>query len=466
VAPFTSSLGAARDLGSVQPDSEPAAEFVPTTPSEQIARDQADAGTPDPGRFTGTLHDLSVADLVQILQLAQKGAVISVRHEGVESRLWCSAGLIIDAESGRLRGEPAVHRILGLENGCMLAELRAEPRERKIFATTPHLLLEAARRKDEAAELRRRLGDERRCYRVGALAPADPAQMNQVELSLLQGFGNLQTLREAVDASAFGEVETLEALSRCIGAGYLVDSGSTGSKRPAPSADSFPEHARSSAGSAPAEKHVRGRWRPRSRPRLAAALTAAVLLTVGYLAGRRATRPLPAPSTTSEPSLVAGREPRSAPGPELLELRVEPAGAEIWLDARESVIGHLQTPWTRNGAVHELRVAAPGFVPARMFFADVAPPPEIRLEPLPTATACPDRVPSEVPAVVDAALLAPAAATTSTLKSRRVRPLVHARVREARASASPSPPAVVESDPRPAKQGYDERSAIIRSVDF
>jgi hypothetical protein len=409
VAPVAFFSEAARDSSTRPGESAPAAECVPTALSESSASDPAGEGMAPPGRFTGTLQDLSVADLVQILQLTQKGAVIKVSHEGIESRLWCSAGLIVDAESGRLRGEPAVHRILALESGSMAAELCTEPRERKIFALTPHLLLEAARRKDESAELRRRLGDERRCYRVGALAAADPAHINQVELSLLQGFGNLQTLRETIDASAFGEVETLQALSRCIEAGYLVDSGTVGSQRPAPAADTHAGRARPSAGSASAKKYEPGPAHSRARPRLAAAmLMAAGLLSVGYLAGRNATRRSPPSSMVAELTPAAGQKPTIAPCPEKLELRVEPARAEI------------------------------------------------RLEP--------DPVSSEVQATGEAAPLAPAAVVSTS--KRRVRPSLRARVREAPASAAPKPSAVVEAEARPAKPVVDEASAIIRTVDF
>src|SRR5688572_11012193 len=111
-----------------------------------------------PARCSGALADLAVADVVQLLQLIGRSAVmtVTVAHEGERSRLWCAEGAMTDAESGRLRGEAAAYRILSLEEGWLEAELRHEVRPRTIYAPTQRLLLEAARRKDETLALKRK----------------------------------------------------------------------------------------------------------------------------------------------------------------------------------------------------------------------------------------------------------------------------------------------------------------------
>jgi transposase-like protein len=126
---------------------------------QTLLRQGADPVALAPAEFTGTLQDLSVADLVQSLQISGKSGVIVVIHEGQESRIWCSQGTLVDADSGRLGGEAALYRILSLEQGRVRAELRAVARQRTIHASTPSLLLEAAYRKDKSARLWRKLGD-------------------------------------------------------------------------------------------------------------------------------------------------------------------------------------------------------------------------------------------------------------------------------------------------------------------
>ncbi|HKO92027.1 MAG TPA: DUF4388 domain-containing protein, partial [Polyangiaceae bacterium] len=126
---------------------------------QTLVRQGADAAALAPAEFTGTLQDLSVPDLIQSLQIAGKSGVIVVTHEGLESRVWCAAGSVIDADSGQLGGEAALYRILSFEQGRVTAELRPVVRGRTIHASTPGLLLEAAYRKDKSARLWRKLGD-------------------------------------------------------------------------------------------------------------------------------------------------------------------------------------------------------------------------------------------------------------------------------------------------------------------
>ena len=127
---------------------------------QTLIRQGADPAALAPAEFTGSLQDLSVPDLIQSLQIAGKSGVIVVTHEGLQSRVWCSDGAVIDADSGHLGGEAALYRILSFEHGRVTAELRVVARERTIHASTPGLLLEAAYRKDKSARIWRKLDGE------------------------------------------------------------------------------------------------------------------------------------------------------------------------------------------------------------------------------------------------------------------------------------------------------------------
>jgi len=168
--------------------------------------------------ISASLGELSVADVVQIIGLTDKSAVITLTHAGRESYLWCCSGALVDAESGRLRGEAAVYRILGLEQGQLLAELRPSERVRSVHASTPALLLEAARRKDESVALRQQLGDPERRYEVARRADLPAAS----ELPALQLFQPACSWREALERSELGDFETLSALCRLFAQEWLV----------------------------------------------------------------------------------------------------------------------------------------------------------------------------------------------------------------------------------------------------
>ncbi|MEO8183965.1 MAG: DUF4388 domain-containing protein [Deltaproteobacteria bacterium] len=175
--------------------------------------------------FTGTLADISIADLIQTIQIAGKDALMTITVDGQVSRIWCCAGAIVDAESGRLTAEAAVYRILNFEQGRVVAELRSCPRVRAIHVSTHGLLLEAARHKDESVLLWRKLGDAQQRYRLAERATGTSQQRSPAELSLLRLFDPPCSLTDVLSQSELGDLETLTTLTQLVGAEYLVEAG-------------------------------------------------------------------------------------------------------------------------------------------------------------------------------------------------------------------------------------------------
>jgi len=417
-------------------------------------------------QFSGTLADLSVADLIQILQLAGKSAAVVVTHESSESRLWCVAGEIVDAESGRLRGEAAVHRILALEHGWLRAELRAQLRTRSIFAAVQRLLLEAARRKDESVALRQRLGDPQRCYRLAAGLAPDQLRLGALELCLLRSFADARTLAEVFESSELGDFETLTALCGWLEAGHLVEAGLRPTL-PAPAAVAIAAASPdalgtlrplvASTGTRPPLANQRTRPASRNRPgavlRVWGIIAALLLTPAGYLTGsqtRHSLEPDPAPSLLAVAAAAAPVE--AAPSFDL-ELRVEPPRATIWLDGERAGVGQLDTQLARDGVAHELRVTAPGFLPLRILFVDTPPPLELELEPLPAPEQQAAIAAQSAPGVAATALALASPAASGAAKARK-RPAT-ARAPLRREATRPGP----RARPHAAAPGLREASA-------
>jgi hypothetical protein len=465
--------------------------------------------------FTGHVEDVSIADLVQTIEIAGKDAVITVTHEGTDSRMWCSAGAIIDAESGRLSGEPAVYRILSFERGRMVADLRPEQRARTIYAATHRLLLESIRRKDESEKLERKLGNVNRLYRLGERSTSSRVRVSTDELSVLRLFDGPRRLRDVLAQSHIGDLESLTALVRLVDDGYLVetDIAPLSSRVPTEprSVRSGPRSVRTerledaerieamrgpppsiraeapgpidtlldgdaiapdSSQRTPTSRHsserdAREREAERRRadtvqrfdggdatgsatsfvpiavsrhperttmPRwVFAVMAAAVLAPAAFWFGEtmsnlRAARRAHAvqPSATEQTEKAALEVLPSFS----LSTRVAPDSAEIWLDRHPVASGHLSIVLPKDGTTHELRVAADGYIPVTLMFADVPPPREIRLEALPAVT----QPAAAEPAAVEAGA---AAAPPSALPAPpRAAPKPHAVARHVSAPAS------------------------------
>jgi hypothetical protein len=409
----------------------------------------ANADTLTAAEFTGHIEDISIADLVQTIEIAGKDAVITVTHGKQSSRIWCSAGAIIDAESGRLMGEAAVYRILALEHGRMVADLRPEPRVRTIYAATHRLLIEAMRRKDEVDRLERELGDTDRFYRLGERSTHARVHVSTDELSLLRLFDGPRRVGDVMAQSTLGDLETLTALERLVSDGYLtvaeaapLPASLTGDSDPGPDSDSDPlmgalddddldesdsGATRAYADAEPSSPTSFGpvaiserldRRPPSVTPRwVYAAITTAVLGPAAFWFGEtmfnlraaRVARSVEAATASAAASDVTPLiDPTDDGTPTFaVSTRVEPSTALIWLDHHPVATGRLGIVLPKDGTTHELRVAADGFIPTTLLFADVPPPREIRLETLKQpALPAPEARAPEAPSTVTSALRA------------------------------------------------------------
>ncbi len=98
---------------------------------------------------SGSLKDMSVPDVVQILANGRRGGKLSIISGGKRGEILFSDGQIHDASFGSLAGEEAFYAILKLAEGTFSLDPTFAPQKRAIHASTEGLLLEGMRRLDE-----------------------------------------------------------------------------------------------------------------------------------------------------------------------------------------------------------------------------------------------------------------------------------------------------------------------------
>jgi hypothetical protein len=369
-----------------------------------LIRQGATADALGGGEFRLSLADISIIDWIQAIQMFAKHAVITVLHDQTESRLWCSNGAVIDAESGRLSGEAAVHRIVGLEQGHVITELRPVRRERTINNSTQLVLLEAARRKDEASLLRHRLGDLSRRYKSAGVASS--RSLNTAETAILRCFTGTRRLSRVLEVSELGEVETLAALESLLRAGFLVETAAGSDvEEPEPSErfedrTSHPDPAWSQQ--VPSWALPMSTAHPREKTQWTSGLrwfasTSLMGLLVALAAwygakssltstARALSAAIPSVSLVPEPA-ASHAEPEATPaGPARVydvAVSAHPPQATLELDGTDIGPGSWTARFPRDGTPHELRITAAGFVPALIVFIDSPPPAEVHLQPMP-----------------------------------------------------------------------------------
>jgi hypothetical protein len=355
--------------------------------------------------LTASLADISVGELLQTIGMGKKDAIIDVFHGPLKSRMWCSGGEIVDAATGRLKGEAAVYRILALDHGELLVDFRPVQRPRTLQSSTQALMLEALRRKDECAVLEKRLGGPDSVYSSVANAPL-PDRAHGLESALLDAFKAGARIETVLASSALDDLAILQAMCALVERGSLVESDSAPTlvARPTPPAKLPPLDAL---------RRWLGDFRRFASWRIAVLVAfgvSVVLLALvlqhpseDELAPRKSEVPVADRAAPNEKmardralqsaqpfaAAVAPSAPREA-FPSALDLRdasypvqvmVDPATAELWLDGTRLSIGELSIVLARNGRTHELRITAPEHRSQTFLFRDNSPPRAVRLQP-------------------------------------------------------------------------------------
>jgi formylglycine-generating enzyme required for sulfatase activity len=171
--------------------------------------------------FSGDLGSVGLAELIQTIHFGKKDAHIRIEHDGEQSWLWCMEGDVVDAASAQLTGSAAVYRILSIERGQLHADFAPVQRPRTIHASTQALMLEAAKRADECAEIRSRLGDTLNVYVPSESAPSE-LLIEHDQAAVLRAFNGERSIDDVVHQSELPDLETLGLIERLLEQEWLV----------------------------------------------------------------------------------------------------------------------------------------------------------------------------------------------------------------------------------------------------
>ncbi|HEX4451507.1 MAG TPA: DUF4388 domain-containing protein [Kofleriaceae bacterium] len=176
-------------------------------------------------RFAGRVVDMPVIDVIQTIEVSRKSGVIQFvadRHR--TAAIYFRDGKVIDAEAGTLQGEDAVYRLLTWSEGEFEVVFRTVRRREVITTSSQGLLMEGMRRLDEWSRLLEQLPPLMHRFEIDAAELAarlgEVPDNNNPILRLVDG---KRSLLEVIDASDFGDLECLQAISKLYFEGLLVD---------------------------------------------------------------------------------------------------------------------------------------------------------------------------------------------------------------------------------------------------
>ena len=178
----------------------------------------------DKRRFFGSLEDMGMVDLLQTIELGRKSGVLSVERPPHSAKVYFSDGQVVDAETGRLKGEDAVYRLLTWNEGSFEIDFKPVDRPSAVSTSTQGLLMEGMRRVDEWGRLLEQLPSVHSVFQVDFAELAErladlPDEVN----TLLRLFDGRRTALQVIDDAEMGDLEALASISRLYFEGVIYE---------------------------------------------------------------------------------------------------------------------------------------------------------------------------------------------------------------------------------------------------
>ncbi|HWL85959.1 MAG TPA: response regulator [Polyangiaceae bacterium] len=174
-------------------------------------------------RFTGSIQDMAVVDLLQTFEVSRKSGVVHLSSDKQQAHVYFRDGKIVDAGLGRLRGEEAIYRILIWNEADFEVEFTQVKNEDIIGTSTQGILMEGMRRVDEWTRLLEQLPPLSTIFEIDHGQLLD--RLNEIpdELNgILRLFDGHRSLMDVVDESPFEDLSTLSTISKLYFEGLLI----------------------------------------------------------------------------------------------------------------------------------------------------------------------------------------------------------------------------------------------------
>jgi len=164
----------------------------------------------------GSLADISLPDVIQLVSVSGKTGVFTLSSEGIDGKIFLKDGQIIDATAGKLSGELAVYEMAAWRKGQFIFTANIESERVTVTKSNTNLMMEAARRFDEFRVLQRKIPS---MDVIPYFLPREPGQ-DQITLSpqewavvtRVDGQLSIKQLEEVTGLPAFDVCKVLYGL--------------------------------------------------------------------------------------------------------------------------------------------------------------------------------------------------------------------------------------------------------------
>jgi len=166
--------------------------------------------------FQGSLTDLPLADIVQLVAVSGKTGMFSLSRASESGAVYLSSGQIVHARLGEVEGEDAVYSLALWTSGSFQFSPGVESDKQTITRSNTNLLMEAARRSDEWKILSKKIPSTEAVPRLMASdRHSGPITLTPQEWAVItrcDGRATIEGIARALKRSAFEVAKTLFGL--------------------------------------------------------------------------------------------------------------------------------------------------------------------------------------------------------------------------------------------------------------
>lgn len=166
--------------------------------------------------FQGSLNELPLADIVQLVAVSGKTGMFSMTRASEKGYVYLQNGQITHAKVGETEGEDAIYALALWSQGTFQFSPGVESESHTISRSNTNLLLEAARRSDEWKILSRKIPGTDSVpiltARDGANNPVTLTPLEWKVVTKTDGQRSIEEIARALRTSAFDVAKTLYGL--------------------------------------------------------------------------------------------------------------------------------------------------------------------------------------------------------------------------------------------------------------
>ncbi len=170
--------------------------------------------------FQGVLSDLELTDIIQMLCLAKRTALLHLKHRDHRGRIVFDGGEVVHAEFDGEVGPQAVYEMLDLRQGDIFMQSDFEPVERSVEMGWQDMLLEGVKRIDE-----KHLQEEKDRSLKRRSEAAEAAQSEVSEISKASEASEASEVSEAKDESRAAQEKEARRTRTPMGMGVPAMAG-------------------------------------------------------------------------------------------------------------------------------------------------------------------------------------------------------------------------------------------------